>query len=82
MSEPGTASGTSAEGEPTMTTNGGPDRTMGIDIKTEQKVCYFSQELADERIREIQRAVAHRHRWEKARRERTRQLWRLLLILR
>jgi hypothetical protein len=61
----------------------GPNHSMGIKIETEQKVSMLSLELAQERIRELERVYAHRHRRVRTRREaRIRPLRRLRLILR
>jgi hypothetical protein len=61
----------------------GPDHSTGIKIETEQKVSMLSLELAQERIRELERISAYRYRRARSRREAgVRPLRRLLLILR
>jgi hypothetical protein len=56
---------------------------MGSKIETEQKVSLLSLELAQERIRELERMSAYRHKRVQSRQKASvRPLRRLLLILR
>jgi hypothetical protein len=63
--------------------NGRPDHCTGIKIEREQKVSLLSLELAQERIRELERISAYRHKRVRPRQKASvRPLRRLLLILR
>ena len=60
-----------------------PDHSMGIKIETEQKVSLLSLELAQERIRELERISTYRHKRVRSRQKASvRPLRRLLLIVR